>query len=205
VLIGLMGRLLAGRKAMVGAIVLLQLVQTSANLLLPTLNAAIIDDGIVGRNPAAIADFGVLMAVTATVQVLAAVAACYLGAVIAMDMGRQLREELFSKVQSFSSQEVAALGAASLVTRATSSVDSRTEVQIRQAMRRLRHGRTSFVIAHRLSTVRDADLILVMDHGRIVEHGTHHQLLAGGGLYTDLYAAQFARREQRTVRQVPEQ
>ena len=88
---------------------------------------------------------------------------------------------------------------------ATSSVDSRTEVQIRQAMRRLRHGRTSFVIAHRLSTVRDADLILVMDHGRIVEHGTHHQLLAGGGLYADLYAAQFARREQRPVRQVPEQ
>jgi ATP-binding cassette subfamily B multidrug efflux pump len=61
------------------------------------------------------------------------------------------------------------------------------------------------VIARRLSTVRDADLILVMDHGRIVEHGTHHQLLAGGGLYTDLYAAQFARREQRPGRQVPEQ
>jgi ATP-binding cassette subfamily B multidrug efflux pump len=79
---------------------------------------------------------------------------------------------------------------------ATSSVDSRTEVQIRQAMNRLRQGRTSFVIAHRLSTVRDADLILVMDHGRIVEHGTHQQLMAGGGLYTDLYEAQFAGREQ---------
>ncbi|WP_211880557.1 ABC transporter ATP-binding protein [Pseudarthrobacter albicanus] len=79
---------------------------------------------------------------------------------------------------------------------ATSSVDSRTEVQIRQAMNRLRQGRTSFVVAHRLSTVRDADLILVMDHGRIVENGTHQQLLAGGGLYTDLYAAQFAGREQ---------
>jgi ATP-binding cassette subfamily B multidrug efflux pump len=88
---------------------------------------------------------------------------------------------------------------------ATSSVDSRTEVQIRQAMQRLRQGRTSFVIAHRLSTVRDADLILVMDHGRIVEHGTHHQLLAVGGLYTDLYAAQFARREQRPGRRGPEQ
>jgi ATP-binding cassette subfamily B multidrug efflux pump len=79
---------------------------------------------------------------------------------------------------------------------ATSSVDSRTEVQIRQAMTRLRQGHTSFVIAHRLSTVRDADLILVMDHGRIVEHGTHQQLMAGGGLYTDLYEAQFAGREQ---------
>jgi ATP-binding cassette subfamily B multidrug efflux pump len=79
---------------------------------------------------------------------------------------------------------------------ATSSVDSRTEVQIRQAMRRLRQGRTSFVIAHRLSTVRDADLILVMDQGKIVEHGTHRQLLAAGGRYTALYAAQFAGREQ---------
>jgi ATP-binding cassette subfamily B multidrug efflux pump len=88
---------------------------------------------------------------------------------------------------------------------ATSSVDSRTEVQIRQAMQRLRHGRTSFVIAHRLSTVRDADLILVMDHGRIVEHGRHHQLMARGGLYTDLFEAQFARREQRPDLRRPEQ
>ncbi|CAH0302880.1 putative ABC transporter ATP-binding protein Rv1272c [Arthrobacter sp. Bi26] len=79
---------------------------------------------------------------------------------------------------------------------ATSSVDSRTEVQIRHAMERLRQGHTSFVIAHRLSTVRDADLILVMDHGRIVEHGTHQQLMARRGLYKDLYEAQFAGREQ---------
>jgi ATP-binding cassette subfamily B protein len=75
---------------------------------------------------------------------------------------------------------------------ATSSVDTRTEVQIRQAMQRLRRGRTSFVIAHRLSTVRDADLILVMDHGRIVEHGNHQLLLAANGHYGRLYAAQFA-------------
>ena len=79
---------------------------------------------------------------------------------------------------------------------ATSSVDSRTEVQIRQAMARLRQGRTSFVIAHRLSTVRDADLILVMDHGRIVEQGNHQELMAGEGLYTGLYRAQFAGREE---------
>ncbi|SFU00565.1 ATP-binding cassette, subfamily B [Arthrobacter sp. ov118] len=85
---------------------------------------------------------------------------------------------------------------------ATSSVDSRTELQIRHAMARLREGHTSFVIAHRLSTVRDADLILVMDHGRIVEHGTHQQLVAGSGLYKDLYEAQFAGREQ--VQAVPE-
>ncbi|WP_442784867.1 ABC transporter ATP-binding protein [Arthrobacter sp. CG_A4] len=79
---------------------------------------------------------------------------------------------------------------------ATSSVDSRTEAQIRQAMHRLRQGRTSFVIAHRLSTVRDADLILVMDQGRIVERGTHRELMVGGGLYPKLYEAQFAGREQ---------
>jgi len=87
---------------------------------------------------------------------------------------------------------------------ATSSVDSRTEVQIRHAMERLREGHTSFVIAHRLSTVRDADLILVMDHGRIVEHGTHEQLLARSGLYKDLYEAQFAGREQVTAAPEPE-
>jgi ATP-binding cassette subfamily B multidrug efflux pump len=77
---------------------------------------------------------------------------------------------------------------------ATSSVDSRTEVLIRQAMQRLRQGTTSFVIAHRLSTVRDADLILVMDHGRIAEQGTHRSLLAANGYYTRLYNAQFAGR-----------
>jgi ATP-binding cassette subfamily B protein len=88
---------------------------------------------------------------------------------------------------------------------ATSSVDSRTEVQIRQAMQRLRRGRTSFVIAHRLSTVRDADLILVMDQGRIVEQGTHRQLMAKGGHYLKLYEAQFARREQPQRDQEPGQ
>lgn len=81
---------------------------------------------------------------------------------------------------------------------ATSSVDSRTELLIRQAMQRLRHGRTSFVIAHRLSTVRDADLIVVMDHGRIVEQGTHQDLLAANSYYTRLYNAQFARPAGRT-------
>ncbi len=75
---------------------------------------------------------------------------------------------------------------------ATSSVDTRTEVLVQQAMAALRADRTSFVIAHRLSTIRDADLILVMDHGAIVEQGTHDQLLAAGGAYHALYHAQFA-------------
>ena len=75
---------------------------------------------------------------------------------------------------------------------ATSSVDTRTEVLIQHGMTALRSGRTSFVIAHRLSTIRDADLILVMEHGSIVEQGTHDSLLASGGTYARLYAAQFA-------------
>lgn len=74
---------------------------------------------------------------------------------------------------------------------ATSSVDTRTEVLVQHAMAALRSDRTSFVIAHRLSTIRDADLILMMESGRIVERGTHEQLLAARGPYHRLYAAQF--------------
>ena len=73
---------------------------------------------------------------------------------------------------------------------ATSSVDTRTELLLQQAMAALRKGRTSFVIAHRLSTIRDADLILVMDAGRIVEQGTHDQLIDARGAYWRLHEAQ---------------
>lgn len=75
---------------------------------------------------------------------------------------------------------------------ATSSVDTRTEVLIQQAMNELMRDRTSFVIAHRLSTIRGADLILVMNHGEVIEQGTHEQLLEQNGFYADLYNSQFA-------------
>ncbi|WP_395245616.1 ABC transporter ATP-binding protein [Agromyces sp. MMS24-K17] len=74
---------------------------------------------------------------------------------------------------------------------ATSSVDTRTELLLQQAMNALRQGRTSFVIAHRLSTIRDADLILVMEHGDIVEKGSHDELIAAKGAYYRLYNSQF--------------
>ncbi|TMQ03916.1 MAG: ATP-binding cassette domain-containing protein, partial [Deltaproteobacteria bacterium] len=74
---------------------------------------------------------------------------------------------------------------------ATSSVDTRTEVLVQHAMAALRARRTSFVIAHRLSTIRDANIILVMENGRIVEQGSHEQLLAARGAYHALYHAQF--------------
>ena len=74
---------------------------------------------------------------------------------------------------------------------ATSSIDTRTEVQIQQAFDTLMEGRTSFVVAHRLSTIRNADLILVMRDGQIVEQGRHEELLASGGFYAKLYMSQF--------------
>jgi ATP-binding cassette subfamily B protein len=82
---------------------------------------------------------------------------------------------------------------------ATSSVDTRTEVLIQKAMGELMKGRTTFVIAHRLSTIRSADLILMMEHGRIVERGTHEQLLATRGRYAELYHSQFARLQQPSI------
>lgn len=78
-----------------------------------------------------------------------------------------------------------------LLDEATSSLDSESEAQVQDALYRLMKGRTTFVIAHRLSTVQHADRILVMDHGKIVEEGTHQELLALGGLYSRLYELQF--------------
>ncbi|MDQ0000776.1 ATP-binding cassette subfamily B protein [Pseudarthrobacter sulfonivorans] len=119
VLFALLTRLLARHKLPVAAIVVLQLVQTAGILLLPTINAAIIDDGIVAGNTPAIFRLGSDMAVVAAVQAVAAIAAGYLGAVVAMALGHQLRAEMFTKIQLLSSQEVAAFGTQSLVTRAT--------------------------------------------------------------------------------------
>ena len=76
---------------------------------------------------------------------------------------------------------------------ATSSIDTRTEQQIQKAFRTMMEGRTSFIVAHRLSTIREADLILVMKDGHIVEQGTHEALLRKGGFYCELYNSQFAR------------
>ena len=76
---------------------------------------------------------------------------------------------------------------------ATSSIDTRTERKIQDAFARLMQGRTSFIVAHRLSTIRSADVILVMRDGRIVESGTHAELLEQNGFYAELYNSQFAK------------
>ena len=78
---------------------------------------------------------------------------------------------------------------------ATAHLDSESEAAVQRALATALAGRTSLVIAHRLSTVRDADVILVLDHGRIVERGRHDELLAAGGLYAELYRTQFERQE----------
>ena len=75
---------------------------------------------------------------------------------------------------------------------ATSSIDTRTEVQIQRAFQSMMEGRTSFIVAHRLSTIKEADCILVMKAGQIIEMGRHQELLEKGGFYADLYNSQFA-------------
>ena len=75
---------------------------------------------------------------------------------------------------------------------ATSSIDTRTEIRIQKAFAKMMKGRTSFIVAHRLSTIRDADVILVMRDGHIIEQGSHHELLEQGGFYAELYNSQFA-------------
>ena len=76
---------------------------------------------------------------------------------------------------------------------ATSSIDTRTELKIQEAFSRMMQGRTSFIVAHRLSTIREADVILVMQDGHIIEQGNHDTLLAKNGFYANLYNSQFAR------------
>ena len=76
---------------------------------------------------------------------------------------------------------------------ATSSIDTRTEVLVQDAFEELMKGRTSFIVAHRLSTIKNADQILVMKAGNIIERGTHDELLARGGFYANLYESQFAK------------
>ena len=78
---------------------------------------------------------------------------------------------------------------------ATSSIDTMTELRIQRAFETLMRGRTSFIVAHRLSTIQNADQILVMNQGRIIEQGTHAELLAKGGFYANLYNSQFAAEE----------
>jgi ATP-binding cassette subfamily B protein len=75
---------------------------------------------------------------------------------------------------------------------ATSSIDTRTEIKIQKAFNTMMQGRTSFIVAHRLSTIREADVILVMRDGQIVEQGNHESLLAKNGFYAQLYQSQFA-------------
>jgi len=122
-------RRLAPYRLHVAAIATLQLLQVGATLLLPTLNAEIVDDGLVAGNSAVVLEIGGRMLALAFVQVLAAVSAAYLGAVVAMKIGRRLRQELFEKIHALPTQEAERFGPASLVVRTTNDV-----LQVQTAM-----------------------------------------------------------------------
>ena len=79
-----------------------------------------------------------------------------------------------------------------ILDQATSSIDTRTEIRIQKAFAAMMEGRTSFIVAHRLSTIKNADVILVMKDGHIIEQGSHKELLAKKGFYAELYNSQFA-------------
>ncbi len=122
-------------------------------------------------------------------------------------MARDLRDALFTRIQTFSFANLDAQKTGQLMVRLTSDVNAvqrvvlislrigtrapRTESRIHKALLGLMSGRTSFVIAHRLSTIRDADQVLVIDNGRIVEKGTHRELIERRGFYHHLYLSQF--------------
>lgn len=188
-------------------IVVLQLTPTIASLYLPSINGCLTDEGVATGDTGTILTLGAIRdsirygnPAASEDELLAAAKASYVDRFV-----RALPDGYDTVIDEESSNLLA--GEKQLITiaraflanpailildEATSSVDTRTEVLVQRAMATLRERRTSFVIAHRLSTIRDADRILVMEHGRIVEQGTHEQLLAAGGAYHALYHAQFA-------------
>ena len=183
-------------------------VQAITNLYLPTLNAYLINNGVVKGDTSYILRTGAFMLGVTLVLVIATIIAVYWGSKTAMAFGRDVRGALPEGYDTVLDDDATAVsqGEKQLLTiaraflsdtdilildEATSSVDTRTEVLIQEAMAELMKDRTSFVIAHRLSTIRGADIILVMDHGHIIEQGSHKELMEARGFYYDLYASQF--------------
>lgn len=171
--------LLKPLRGSVALVTVLALAQSLANLYLPRLMADIVDFGIVRGDTRKIVEIGGLMLVMALAGTACAVAGSFFAARVATGFGRIVRARVFDRP------------AILILDEATSSVDTRTEVLIQEAMARLMRGRTAFVIAHRLSTIRKADVILMMEQGRIVEKGTHAELLAARGRYAALHESQF--------------
>jgi ABC-type multidrug transport system fused ATPase/permease subunit len=175
-------------------------VQAITNLYLPTLNADLINNGVVKGDTHYIVVTGAFMLGVTLVLVIATVIAVYWGSKTAMAFGRDVRGALPEGYDTVLDDDATAVsqGEKQLLTiaraflsdpdilildEATSSVDTRTEVLIQEAMAELMKDRTSFVIAHRLSTIRGADIILVMDHGHIIEQGSHKELMEARGFY----------------------
>lgn len=162
-------------------------VEVIMEVLIPFLMAKLIDEGISGGDMTVMRSTGTALIVCVLIGLLSGVLAGAFCATASAGFAKNLRQDLFDKIQTYSFANIDKFSTSSIVTRLTTDV---TNVQ-NAFMDNLMQGRTVFVIAHRLSTVRNSDAIMVLDQGRIIERGTHDQLIEQKGVYYRLYTGAF--------------
>ncbi len=166
------------------------IIEVVMEIIVPFLTMSIIDEGIYGGNMNALLKFGGFMLLCVVIGLISGAAAGIYSADASSGFARNLRKDLYYKIQGFSFANIDKFTTPGLVTRLTTDV---TNIQnaYQVSMDQLMEGRTTFVIAHRLSTIQNSDVIMVLDHGRIIERGSHESLIAKRGTYYQLYTGAF--------------